>query len=136
VPGAEGMATAYVEQPWIPEQTWKYQLSVRAAPKGGYEGTRRRIGSQTVTVVKRSRHFHHQSLHPSLEYTTEGMVNDASQLDYRADRGVIAQQWRGRVSAYNRWRNTTQALAECWVAPFRQGWSGVVIDEFLMRNPG
>ena len=134
VPGAAEVA---VSQPWTPKQTGRHVLTARIEPTGKEQSSGPREATQTVTVVKRRLHFHYWDVHPSLEYITEGMVNDKDQLGYWADRGVIAQRWAGGKVAHAKWgKKTPGQLAEYWVGPFRDGWPGVVIDEFMAGGDG
>ena len=122
-----------VSQPWTPTVTGPCTLIVRVRLEQGAVAWRGpREATRAVTVVKRSLHFHYWDADPALEYITEGMVNEEGKLDDWADRGVIAQKWvGGRWAHDSAGKKTPRQLAEYWVAPYRQGWPGVVIDEFM-----
>ncbi len=116
-------ATDQVTRTWTPQHTGEHVLSVRVGDARA---------SQTVTVVKRTLHFHYWHLDPSLKYVTEGLLNDATKIAYWCDRGVMGQKWRGGKWAYQSLELTTPAaLAENWIEPLERGWAGVLIDEMI-----
>jgi len=126
--GKEDLAIA---QPWTPQHTGEHTLIARIRPGGARQWRGLLEATQTVTVVKRSLHFHHWHLDPSLKYATEGMMNDVDKLDYWRTRGVRVQRWTGGIWAYKTKKvQTPQALAVYWSNPLEAGWPGIVIDEF------
>ena len=126
-PGGEEIT---VRQAWKPERTGEHTLTAQLLFNGRDQPDIASTAAQTVTVVGRRLHFHYWDMHPSLRYVTEGMVNEKGQLGYWADRGVVAQRWRGGIWLYDRHSKNPEDIAEDWCAPTGEGWPGIVIDEF------
>lgn len=121
-----------VRQPWTADETGEHVLVVRLHAAEKPASPTLAETSQTVVVVKRPLHFHHWTMDPALKYATEGMVNDKAKLAYWNDRGVIAQRWAGgKVAVQEYGKTTVEALGKYWAEPCREGWPGVVIDEFF-----
>lgn len=119
-----------INQAWTPARTGRHTLTavLKATPEenAGVLGA----ASQTIFAVKRPLYFHHWDMHPSLLYVTEGLVGKKEELDYWADRGVLAQRWCGAAWPAEAGIKTPQYLSENWGDACRQGWPGIVIDEF------
>ncbi len=129
--------TTVVEQSWTPGATGQYTIITRLQPHEPDRWAAPRVATQTVTVVKRPLHFHYWDSNPDLACITAAMVNEQEILDYWADRGVIALQWAGgicdlskRGGISNADNNTLDSIAQNWVNPYREGFPGIVIDEF------
>ena len=122
--------TTVVEQPWTPGATGQYTITMRLQPQEPDCWMAPRVATQTVTVVKRPLHFHYWDADPNLAYITAAMMNNAEALDYWADRGIIALRWAG-VDQYAE-NNTLDSMAQAqgWVWAYRNGFPGVVIDEW------
>lgn len=126
-PGAE--ETTF-QQPWVPGETGRYELTARVRFAPGGQDHDALEATQSVTAVKRDLHLHYYHPHPSLEYVT-GTLARKHNLAYWMDRGVIAQDWAaGKWGYSNGHLRTPEAFAEHWVAAYRLGKPGVAIDEF------
>jgi len=133
---APGKQELIVNRTWRPEQTGRHTLIARVKPAGSASLHNPIEATQTVTVVRRPLHFHYWDMDRSLEYVTEGLVNQREQLDYWTDRGVVAQRWRGGKWTYETTdAKTPKQLGDYWLQPAGQDWPGVVIDEFLNGGP-
>ncbi len=127
-PGGEEIV---VRQNWTPEHTGDYTLLVRLLGDGTAPSDISQTAKQTITVVGRRLHLHYWEAHPILKYITEGRVSEKDQLAYWTDRGVVGQRWRGGKWAYERaQKRTEESLGDYWAEPYREGWPGIVIDEF------
>ena len=129
IPGKKEIVAKAV---WTPDETGEFTIVARLKPARPDKWNGPLEVAQPVTVVQRTLHFHYWGVNTNLKYITEGMVNNAAELDYWADRGVIAQRWAGGLCELKgKKKPTLDEMAGWWVARHRkQGWPGIVIDEF------
>lgn len=124
------------ECPWTPDGTGDFTLAARwERPRTGQAAPETLEAAQHVIAVRRRLQIHHWSLRPELQCVTEGMVNRTNLLQYWADRGVMAQRWRSGRGLWKRMPDMPpperlSRLCETWLAPRREGFPGIVIDEF------